>query len=460
MLLRPPLLALLLLLLAAVPAGASSTQTMTFEGSADLLADETREGTLDEIEGFGVRTLRVILYWRDVAPAAESPDRPGFDATDPSAYPGFGRYDRLMQSARARGMRVLLTVSGPVPRWATAARQDQLTRPRPADFEDFMVAVGRRYGADVRMWSIWNEPNHPGFLLPQNVGGKPVSPRLYRSLFQAGERGLKRSGNGADTMLMGETAPIGTGRVVAPLTFLRGTLCLDARYRRARGCGRLGADGYAHHAYAPAAGPSYRPGSGNSVTIGVLSRLTTALDRAGRAGAIRRGMGVYLTEFGVQSRPDPYLGVPLAKQAEYRSISERIAQRNPRVRLFSQYLMRDDAPRPGPLSQRYSGFESGLRFHDGRAKPSYDEFRTPLVADRRSRTRVVLWGLVRPARGATSIEVLHADRGRSFKRLRTARTNARGVWTFNATNRAGRRWRVRWTAPDGTIHTGPPVRAY
>ena len=30
------------------------------------------------------------------------------------------------------------------------------------------------------MWSIWNEPNQPQFLMPQYRKGKPYSPTLYR----------------------------------------------------------------------------------------------------------------------------------------------------------------------------------------------------------------------------------------------------------------------------------------
>ena len=56
-------------------------------------------------------------------------------------------------------------------------------------------------------------------------------------------------------------------------------------------------------------------------------------------------MGVYLTEFGIQSFPDRLLGVSLARQAEFIAISEHIAYRNRRVRSFSQYLWRDDEPR-------------------------------------------------------------------------------------------------------------------
>jgi hypothetical protein len=321
-----------------------------------------------------------------------------------------------------------------------------------------MTAVGRHYGGQVLAWSIWNEPNHPDFLGPQYVHGKPESPRLYRALFQAADRGLQAAGRGSDTLIMGETAPHGTSRAVAPLTFLRGALCLSASYHRSRSCGRLDADGYAHHAYTQRSGPAYVAASSNDVNIGTLSRLTTALDRAGRAGAIRRAMPIYLTEFGIQSYPDPYAGVSLSKQAEFLSLSEWIAYRNPRVRSFSQYLMRDDDPRPGSAAARYSGFESGLRRSDGRKKPAYDAFRTPLVVDRRG-SRVYLWGLVRPGSGQRTLTIQYRSGSGSWRSLTTKQTNTRGVWSGTADYRAGRTWRVRWQAPDGSVYYGPATHA-
>ena len=192
----------------------------------------------------------------------------------------------------------------------------------------------------------------------------------------------------------------------------------------------------------------------------MLSRLTNALNRAASAGALRRNLPVYLTEFGVQSFPDRLLGVPLAQQAEFRSIAERIAYRNPRVRWFSQYLMRDDDPRPGPSFQRYSGFESGLRFSNGDPKPSYDEFRLPLVVERRPR-HVSLWGVVRPAGAATTVTIEYR-KGSSgaWKLLGTRTTNSRGYWSRSAGGAKGRQWRVSWVAPDGTTYSGTPTRAY
>jgi hypothetical protein len=455
----------LLVALVAVPlvtpaAHASSSEIVTFEGSRDLLEDATWQSTLDEIDALGARGLRVIIYWSDVAPDPSSARRPSFDATDPAAYPGFGKYDRLLEAAHAKGMKVVLTLSGPVPRWATASRRDNVTRPKASEFQKFAAAAGKRYKTLVDWWAIWNEPNHPDFLRPQYSakGHRALSPGIYRQLFLAGWRGL-RSTVGDPYLLMGETAPRGTGKVVAPLSFLRGALCLDSSYVKRRTCSNLPADGYAHHAYSTRQGPFFKPPGANDVTIGVLPRLTRALDRAAAAGSIRAGMPIFLTEFGVQSYPDKLFGVPLLQQGEYRSISEQIAYRNTRVKLFSQYLMRDSQPLPGPPAKRYSGFESGLRLSDGRKKPAYDEFRTPLVV-KRAGGGVALWGLVRPSDGATSVDVQYSDGKGRWTKLMTRKTDARGVWSARSAFRSSRRWRAAWTSPGRTVFYGPPVRAY
>ena len=449
-------LALAVVALLPAHAEASPRQFTIFQAPRELLSADAglRARTLDEIERLGVRDVRVILYWQSVAPQPDAARPPAFDERDPAAY-RWGAYAAAIDDAHARGLRVLLTVSGPVPRWATAHHRDHRTRPSPARFRRFVTAVGRRFGGEVSTWSVWNEPNHPRFLLPQYAKHRgAVSGRIYRALFLAAWRGLRDSGNGRDRVLMGETAPRGTGRVVAPLTFLRGALCLHRDWRKARGCSNLPADGYAHHAYTTRDGPWFRPPSPDDVTIGVLHRLNRALYRAARSGALRRGIGIYLTEFGIQSKPDPFLGVSFTAQAEYRSIAERIAYRNPRVRAFSQYLMRDDPAGPaGPA--RYRGFESGLRREDGTPKRSYAGFRLPLVALRGHR-RVTLWGLVRPSRGRTAVTIERRGRhGRRWHRLKRETTDARGYWTTTTRRVPGRRYRVVWQG-----EAGPLTRAY
>ena len=264
------------------------------------------------------------------------------------------------------------------------------------------------------------------------------------------------------TKLSRETAPRSGAGGVAPLAFLRGLLCLDGRYHpiKARHCAPLPAYGWAHHPYAPAAGPFFVPAGRDDVTIGSLSRLTSALGKAVKAHALTSSR-LFLTEFGVQSYPDKLAGVPLDKQSDYRSIGERLAWANPHVYGFSQYLLQDDkiGSNPGD-TDRYSGFQSGLETHDGKRKPAYDGFRLPLVATPTGRS-VSLWGLVRPTRGATSVSVLRADHNsNTFKPFATVKTKNDGSWTLKTSNATSRRWRVSWKAPDATTYTGPPTKAY
>jgi len=455
----------------AAPARASHTQALTFEAPNELLSARTRPHALAQLDSLGVHSLRVVLYWRNVAPAAGRARRPSFDATDPTRY-AWGEYDALLAAARQRHWTVLLDVSGPVPRWATSRRRDNVTHPDPMEFQRFMTAVGRHYRSQVSLFSIWNEPNHPEFLQPQFApNGAPASPRLYRALFQAGYAGLQAAGMRSPRVLMGDTAPTGADsghglHDVAPLAFLRGALCLDTHYHKARTCSALPASGYAHHAYTKPAGPTYRPPNRDDVTIGVLSRLTHALDLAARAHALRSGLGLYLTEFGIQSKPNRFLGVPVAQQAEFDAISERIAYANPRVKAFSQFLLRDDpvGGRPGAGVRGRgpgTGFQTGLEYRNGRPKPLFSAFRIPLTVNR-LRGGFALWGLVRPTRGVTRVDVLVQDTGSRRARVlrRAVATDRLGYWRLRVSDAHARTWRVRWKSPGGATYVGPPIRAY
>ena len=442
------------------PAQAKTNQSMTFEAPRELVYEpELRQEAFTTLESLGVRSLRIVLYWKTVAPDSDSRVKPGVDLSDPGSYNWTG-YDEAIQGAVDHGWDVLLTVSGPVPRWATNGARDTVTRPSPREFQRFVSAVATHYRGKVRTYSVWNEPNQPQFLGPQfDARRRPASPRIYRGLLFAALRGLEDAGQRDGVrVLMGETSPQGTGRVVAPLTFLRGALCLSSSYKRDRKCDKVPVDGYAHHAYTTKAGPLYRPPSPNSVTIGVLPRLTRALDRAGTAGALPKRLPVWLTEFGIQSVPDPTYGVSQATQNEYRALAERMAWGNSRVVSFSQYLLRDDRPLAGETSSgRYAGFESGLRTAGGKDKLALDGFRLALSA-RRSGSGVSLWGIVRPARSRQKAVIEYTSDGRRFKKLATVTTSTRGAFSKRTSSVRGRRYRVVWTAPGGERHTGPPVR--
>jgi hypothetical protein len=466
---RPRILVLLTTLAVLTPASlasASTRQFTTFEAPSELLFSGSPDAALDTIAGLGTTAIRIQLAWDLVAPDADARTAPAFNQTDPDAYPAanWARYDAVIAAARARGMKVLLTIAGGAPRWATASKRDHLTRPSATAFGKFATAVGRRYRSQVSWWSIWNEPNLGKLLKPIYKGrgnGTLASAPLYRQLYLKAYSGL-RAAHVSAPILFGELAPqansLHDNGTVAPLRFLRGVLCLDSRYRKVgKGCAKLATQGFAMHPYTTAVGPRFQPPDPDNVTIGVLGRLTHALDRAASVGAVPRKLPVYVTEFGVQSLPDPRLGVSLAKQSDYRALAEYLAYANPRVKSFSQYLLRDDDPRGGA----YSAFESGLLLFEGLVpKPSFDSFRTPLVAIPRRDGRVKLWGLVRPAHGtAGTVTIESRDPGHGWRRVAAQRYGASGYWTRAVTGKRNRAWRVRWIDGSSVEHVGPATLA-
>jgi Cellulase (glycosyl hydrolase family 5) len=471
----PALLALAALGLPSA-AFASHSEAVYFEGSTDLLNATTRPHAIAQMQALGVKALRVELSWFEVAPGQKSAVKPSFDATNPADY-AWGEYDALINEAQRLHWKVLLTITSPVPRWATSNKQaPYVTSPDDRDFEQFMTAVARHYASRVSLFAIWNEANHPAFLRPQFTSrGQPASPRIYRGLYQAGYAGLVAGGIPHPQVLMGETAPFGYDTVnvrreharallhdVAPLAFLRGVLCLNGHYRKSSTCGPLQTAGYAHHAYTLPAGPYYKPPQADDVTIGVLSRLSQALDKAAHAHAIPARLPIYLTEFGVQSVPNRELGVSLAKQAQFDAIDEHIAWSNPRVAAFSQYLLKDD-PLGGPAGSSvkggFVGFQSGLETVSGKPKPLYYSWPVPLTVTKHGHG-FQLWGLIRPTLGSTKATVLVKRRGsHSYRVLKTVSTDALGYWSLRSST-PGVAWRVRWKSPVGVKYEGTPVAAY
>jgi hypothetical protein len=458
--------------LLAVPgaAGASRSQQTIFDATAALLGvgERDRRQGLNELDALGVDTIRIVFQWRSASPSPGRPRRPaGFDAADPRDYPqgAFSSLDAAIRGAAARGMRVLLTPSGPIPDWASRSSHSRLAEPLPAELRRFAAALGRRYGGAfrpgagaeelprVRHWSVWSEPNQDIFLRPQFRRGRPYSPRLYRRLFLAAQAGLRASGHRGDVLLVGETAPSGGRTGVDPIPFLRGMLCLDRSFDRRPGCGAIAASGYAHHPYSLGLAPHERSSNRGLVNLATIDRMIRALRRAAAAGATSRRLGLHLTEYGIQTRPDRRFGVSFARQVAYLAISEFLSWREAAIRSYGQYLLRDDPPR-----YEFS-FTTGLRRSGGRPKPSLRSFPMTLLVRRRGARRVVLWGHVRPGGGPRRVEVSYRDRGGKARVLRAVRTNRGGYFRFAARFRVGRRWAAECRLPGGRRLAGPYLRA-
>ena len=63
-------------LLAPAAAQASHSQSLTFEATSDLKDPATRDQAFKDIAALGVHSMRLVLYWHDVAPQADSRVKP------------------------------------------------------------------------------------------------------------------------------------------------------------------------------------------------------------------------------------------------------------------------------------------------------------------------------------------------------------------------------------------------
>ncbi|MEA2425519.1 MAG: hypothetical protein QOH13_1929 [Thermoleophilaceae bacterium] len=455
------------LLACAVPnAFAGRAQTSVFEDDHLLLNSgaDVRDKTLDEVRALGADTIHTLVMWDKIAPAPDSTSKPAFDAANPDAYSNWGQWDGLVASAQARGFKVLLTPTGRAPAWASECSGSVARRktcsPRVADYADFVHAVGARYPS-VTMWSFWNEPNHASWLTPQTgrrAGIKVNEAAIrYRLLIKAGLRALGQTGHASDVRLIGETAPLGSGHSTAPVDFYRELFCLDRDYRpfkgaaaKARRCSprpHFAVSGVSHHPYTfgGVAKPSVtgRPGD---APIGALGRVTKVLDRAARYGIVARATPVYLTEFGYQTRPPDPFGVSLAEQARYINQADYIAFLNPRIASVAQYTLRDDPAQ--------AGFNTGLRFANGRAKPSLAAYALPVYVVKTNSGHGRIFGQVRSAAGApVTLEVQHR-RGKSgaFTTVGEIQTNPRGYFLQRFPRIAGQ-WRLKYAAGNAAGRT-------
>jgi hypothetical protein len=299
----------------------------------------------------------------------------------------------------------------------------------------------------VSFWTIWNEPNHMGFIQPQwrKQGSRlvPNGPYLYRALVDAGYPAIK--GIQPDsTVLVGATSSMGNENPrkesdgMAPLTFLRALACVDKKLRPISSgpCANfrpLPGDGYSHHPYELLHTPDYSDRRHTDYAmIGDLQRLTNTLNRLAAMHRIDpKVRDVWLTEFGYESNPpDPVKPFSPDEQARFINWAEYLAWKNPQVKSFPQFLLQDmgkvseaDAARG---KRDYGDWQSGLYFNDGTPKPAATSFPLALhvdcttelskaaeAKDKKSKGAraakkaklLVIWGHVRPGDGPRQVTI-------------------------------------------------------
>ena len=122
----------------------------------------------------------------------------------------------------------------------------------------------------------------------------------------------------------------------------------------------------------------------------------------------------------------------------------------------------DDEPivNRGGGTKRYSGWQTGLRFNDGKPKPVLSTFPAPFVIERKGKAKSVrLWGQVRPNADPT-ISCRSSPRARPTSRdVAPVTTSADGTWTYRLTIQTGAAYRYRWT-PAPTLTVAAPAPSF
>lgn len=526
------LLGLLLFGYPVFEAQASKTQESIFMDDPHTVyaTPERLDRTMATIKALGADRVRVSVYWRLIAPNPDQKAKPSFGtagAASPAGYPreNWARYDRIVDSAAKHGLGLLFSITGPAPDWATGKPErgdiEETYEPSAADFRDFVTAVGVRYSGTWRdpaadpglplpppiggggvagpliprvgHWSVWNEPNHPGWLTPQWRAGRPAAAPLYRDLVDAAWAGLSASGHEADAILLGETAPRGKRTRdltdgMRPLEFIRELYCVSSRFRpyrgstaTARGCpadpggfagahpALFAAPGWAHHPYALESPPRRRDTVPGNAVLADTPRLLHTLDRVLAAHGRRRALPVWFTEYGYQTNPpDPTIGVSWATHASWLNEADFLAYRQPRVASVAQFLLIDDAPLKTFSSDdpRYWGtFQSGLETQEGKRKPAFASYqRSIYVSPRRARRgrRLRVFSQLRTAADGTALSARLQFRALASRRWRTLRTvstgNPRGfLKAYTRATRSGR-YRLLWNVGRGQATRAVTVR--
>jgi hypothetical protein len=319
------------------------------------------------------QVLRYNVDWRAIAPTKPTTQRD----------PGDRRYDwrdldALVQGAADHRIPVILTIHR-TPQWA--AKKPSYRKylfnaiPNTVYFRNFVAAAALRYSGrydpdgdgvalpSVTRWQIWNEPNK--YLYPHRTdargnfkaGGPITVGRDYTVMLNNAYAELKRRSR-ANVVAMGGTAYSNFYRTaLAPLNFLKLMRRAGATF-----------DVLALHPYNSSPRQGIRQGVGSkgpNIYVGNFGEFLREADRLWP----RKRYKVWLTEFGIQSYPDRFFGVPTTAQAAYLRASINIfRKRYKRVETIVWFLIRDEVVR---RPDGFAGWQSGLRTVGGKQKPAW-----------------------------------------------------------------------------------------
>jgi hypothetical protein len=471
----------------AAPAMADSTAEVGIEDTNIVLANANgdRAQVLNTWKNtLGIDVVRITAFWDGIAPSPTL-------TRAPVGFTGANQYDRryrwaqldsAVNAVRAAGLVPMITISQKGPVWASRYpfRHNGTYYPSPLLFGRFAYSVARRFSTRVFRYEIGNEPNQSTFLTPQNacrrIAGRRlcerVAPNVYRQLVNSAYPSIKR-GDRSSQVVIGGLAPIGgtsfLAGSIAPIPFLRAMGCetftnhpittgLCRFFHAARG------DAFSYHPYSILQKiPPFRSNPNRNLAgiydirrfllhLDALSLRNRLLAPYSRFISLRHKYSLYLTEYGYETNPtDTRFGLPPATQNLYLQQASYLAWLTPRVKNLTQYLFRDDKDQI--IRGSNIGFQTGLEFTGGAAKPALASFPNPFVVDTRFGTlRARVWGQIRPG-GPTPPQTAFIEQKTGagpFVRVAAIRTTTRGYFSQIRNVGHGNTFRFTWGGPAGT----------
>lgn len=358
-----------------------------FHGTWSSYTDAQRLKVLDRLAEAGVEWIRLDLGWASYEEKCSGCRSQWY----------VDRADRVIDAARARGIKVLAQV-GMVPGWANGGQATGVPPHDPAEFGRFMGWLSGHLRGRVDAYELWNEPN-----LPRFWNGTPSQ---FAEMMKAAYPRVKASD---------PTAPVVLG----------GVSYNDSTWLRAAYDAGVGPyfDVLATHPYmAPSdLGPEVPDTKGTNIYllshVAAVHRLMTD-----------RGDGhkkIWFTEFGWSSHPNSGTeanwsrGVSEQQQADYlvRTINY-VTANYPYVTNVFWYTERDR----GTTAEHINNY--GLLYHDLSPKPAYAALKQRLA-------------VAAPSVPAAPVLAQHSDTGTSDSDGVTSATviDVRGVAPADTTVR-------------------------
>ena len=401
------------------PAGADAKRGISLGFAEPRFSSEnekTRDKWFDRAEESGGKIARVGIGWRGIAPNEPA------DPSDPDSAGYFwAGPDSAVREADKRGMDVIFTI-GVAPNWAEGANRPASVlggtwKPDPNKLATFGKALAKRYNGNtpdplnpgqklpkVNKYEVWNESNLSAFLTPQTENGQNFAVEHYRKMVNAFYPAVHAIQSDAQ-VIAGSLSPIGSdtsggaGERQGPLKFLRELLCVKGKKKvKPFNCGeKISFDVLSHHPI-NVDRPPLAKAKGDDAGIAETPLIKNMLKVSEKAGTVATPgkHPLWMTEIWWNSNP-PKKGnkIPtLDEQAAYieESFYYLWTQKIPVAML---YQVGDE---------KGSVFQTGVYFDSGKPKPSQTAFSFPLVGDRKSKTKVGVWGIA-PASGKVQIQV-------------------------------------------------------